>query len=727
MATMYPNVVNCSTMRLFVKSYDTFEPIPGKPITTFELLIPLPENQGYVFTLVQLDRACEGTEQFFATLSQELERLVATFNHQANVQHRFEQFLAGLNSSLAQHVRVGHWNIPIEQIHALVGILSYETILFSGVGELFALFLRRDAQTQRYQVFNLFRGIQAEQALVTWEKLFAVVLDGHIDTGDVLALSNQNIQQAIDTHSLNTILSTLPPKSAAENIRPYFGPKDPLALIILKAEQDPQIHTVTPSQHSVDQMVQTTEETELLLGDQTRQVQYVVQNVQKSVKKHFQGRSGLLFRPLWNIFLSVVTVLGKMAFALGGWFIKIIPLLSKPSYRSHLASQWSIWRRASFPKLHRLPKSTRLLILIACVLVGIILISIWGVSRASERSDALKVYNEKVSEVESRIEQAAGSIIYKDEPQALLFYEQAEALAKALPSEDPGQQEQQRSLLERIEQGLKELRHIITINDPAIFADLSSLGSGKVLVATKNGLVAISRSGTMNQFHREDGAPLLEAQSLGINEEIIAASVEEDRLWLLTSSGAIYTWVSGDTLATKTELQAPANTVWSDLESYGDRLYVLSPAGGGNEAQIIRFDGNKPQTETRWIRSQSSDLKNAVGLAIDGTIFVLTKEGNLVRFVSGSEIGWEPGSINPNIEQATRLWTDAQSRFVYILEPSRSRIVVFQKENGAFITQYQSAAFVGSQDLFIDEAKRQMYVLTQTTIYQIQASHLIGT
>ena len=39
-----------------------------------------------------------------------------------------------------------------------------------------ALFLHR-TPSQRYQVFNLSRSIQTEQALPTWEKAFAVVLD----------------------------------------------------------------------------------------------------------------------------------------------------------------------------------------------------------------------------------------------------------------------------------------------------------------------------------------------------------------------------------------------------------------------------------------------------------------------------------------------------------------------------------------------------------------------
>ena len=127
---------------------------------------------------------------------------------------------------------------------------------------------------------------------------------------------------------------------------------------------------------------------------------------------------------------------------------------------------------------------------------------------------------------------------------------------------------------------------------------------------------------------------------------------------------------------------------------------------------------------TEWITQRTTDLSKAVSLTIDGTIFVLSKDGEITRFASGSEVGWNPGVVDPPMTVASKIWTDSNSDYVYVLEPDTKRIEVFSKESGEFLVQYRSDAFTDLTDFIVDEDGYSIYLLAGSKLYSIAASHI---
>ncbi|HBO99792.1 TPA: hypothetical protein DD617_01240 [Candidatus Uhrbacteria bacterium] len=111
-------------------------------------------------------------------------------------------------------------------------------------------------------------------------------------------------------------------------------------------------------------------------------------------------------------------------------------------------------------------------------------------------------------------------------------------------------------------------------------------------------------------------------------------------------------------------------------------------------------------------------------MAVDGTVFVLKKNGGIVRFVSGSETGWKTESVDPPLTNASELWTDTKSPYLYVLEPSTKRLVVFNKEDGTFVAQYQSDALDDLVDVVVSENQKAIYFLADSKVYRVDASHL---
>ena len=240
-----------------------YEPTsPEEKIRGTSVLLPVSDRGGFVFMVAYTKKENGDSELLLETLIDQTHRLATSFGSESNPQHRFEQFLGALNETLSEHVREGRWSVPIDHLHAMVGIISGGQMFLSGTGELTALFLHKKP-SQRYQIFNLFRGIQTEQSLPTWEKPFAVVLDGDLHAGDVFCVSDKDLQQTIAPDELNGILSTLPPVSAVEKIRQYFSHKEALLLVVLKMDDSAHASQVTSQSAtpradiSVDELLDT--------------------------------------------------------------------------------------------------------------------------------------------------------------------------------------------------------------------------------------------------------------------------------------------------------------------------------------------------------------------------------------------------------------------------------------------------------------------------------------
>ena len=141
---------------------------------------------------------------------------------------------------------------------------------------------------------------------------------------------------------------------------------------------------------------------------------------------------------------------------------------------------------------------------------------------------------------------------------------------------------------------------------------------------------------------------------------------------------------------------------------------------------VVRFtrSGSSFDGQTDWITSRTVPLDTAVSLTVDGDVYVLMQNGSVSRFANGSEEGWSTGLVDPRLTQASKVWTSADSAYLYVLEPTTQRLVVFKKDTGEFVVQYRSDAFQGLTDFVVDEDGYTMYLLAGSKLYSIAPSHL---
>lgn len=726
-----------------------YEPkAPDEHIRGISLLLPVQDRSGFVFLIAYAKKENADTEMLLQVLAEQARRLVDSFGKEANPQHRFEQFLGALNETLAQHVREGRWHVPIEHLHALIGIALSTQMYLSGTGELVALFLHKKP-SQRYQIFNLFRGLQTEQSLPTWEKTFAVVLDGDLHPGDVFCITDKDLQRSIPADELNHILVSLPPIGAVEKIRQYFPHKESLLLTVLKTTQEePPLSpgqgtpAAMKSDLSVAYLNSTEETTGRLLDDQRPNLFILVKKILAHLRSKSDGRSRLLndlqpkgrikefaqrlLRITWRIFGIILRHALKHT-------QRGLRLLKNKEERTRVKKHLQLKQRRLQGKMQSLldffrqtPSSTKYLIGGIAVALIVLVIGISAISKSQARAAQEEAYQEQLSSIEDLMERAAGAVIYKDENQARSLYVNAQTLIESLPTDTIEREEKSQELNNDLQAALNEIRHLVTIPNPPLLADLETLTDGvfanAVTLASGNVLVAGS-DGRLYQYNRTekrfDVVANLETGSLSP----VAMSQEDGRTYILGADGQAYgISFENQTLTSLTQ----KDDRWVDLEAYANRLYFLRPTSDAGEGQIVRFtrSGSSFDGQMDWITSRTIPFEPAVSLTVDGNVYVLMTDGTVSRFVGGNEEGWGTGVVDPRITQARKIWTSTESAYLYVLEPATQRLVVFKKDTGEFVVQYRSDAFQGLTDFVVDEAGYSIYLLAGSKLYSIAPSHL---
>jgi hypothetical protein len=150
-----------------------------------------------------------------------------------------------------------------------------------------------------------------------------------------------------------------------------------------------------------------------------------------------------------------------------------------------------------------------------------------------------------------------------------------------------------------------------------------------------------------------------------------------------------------------------------DATMYSGRVYATQPI----TSSIVRMDpvtGGFAAART-WQKGDIAALSGARAISIDNDVYVSLKD-NVLKFDRGNTVPFSLGTIDPTPSDITRMWTDATSNFLYLLEPAKHRIVVVDKGNGAYAKQLMFDGLEGVTDFLVNEPAKQIWLLAGTKV-----------
>lgn len=160
-----------------------------------------------------------------------------------------------------------------------------------------------------------------------------------------------------------------------------------------------------------------------------------------------------------------------------------------------------------------------------------------------------------------------------------------------------------------------------------------------------------------------------------------------------------------------------------DMKTYNDRLYILD----AERNQIWRYIRRRDGFDSAEGINQNADLKGGRALTIDSSIYVLNFDGSVTQLYQGQKQDY-PLRKKPlsAMTEPKRIFTTPESNYLYFLEPSKQRVVVFRKDpqNGGahYLTQYVFSNTGVLRDLLVEDNR--LYVMDEKRVYSVNLSGL---
>lgn len=156
------------------------------------------------------------------------------------------------------------------------------------------------------------------------------------------------------------------------------------------------------------------------------------------------------------------------------------------------------------------------------------------------------------------------------------------------------------------------------------------------------------------------------------------------------------------------------------IDSYAGRLYILDADANQIWRHDPRGDVYPDRPHRYFVNAPPKPLTEALDMAIDGNIYVLYQDGQILQFLQGEhQPAFDVRGLPDGIIQGVALAVDPDGGrgAVYVADRGNERVVAL-KSDGTFEAQFRAAeAFGALEALAVDEAAGRLYVVSGGRLY----------
>lgn len=685
----------------------------------------------------------------------------------------FESALAKTNKDLAEFLKAEKIDLNFNEINATIGIIFENNVHFSSLGKNRALLIYKEKKApvpislnknkkrlfiaklsaeaeNNYKIIDIISRTKTNERrdITTSENLFTNIINGVIPRGGYIIFSNETIPEYLSAKQLLEIITTLPPIGAIEQIKNNLSRINSyvtfLAVLIKNtvgpfAEETIKIAPPKTTQESVRNLNSVAEKTEKFLTPRG----YV------NFKKWFayfkkspfsfnfasllksRGAASQTFikdkiffkkKPSFLKFNLLLTKLQNFIVFL----IKLIPYLIKAAIKINylqLAAKiknntinWFKNSWAWFKSLNVKNKTLLIIITLSFLLLALNLIFV-----KIKNNNALVDNNfiSLVQSIEQKENQLEASLLYKNEEGARQLIGEIQALIGSLPVKTDEQKQKKSELSAKLDSQSEKIKHIVKVENIKEISNLNELRSGAnpdniSLLISKNKIYSADNANKAiySIDISKNIATEINTASATISGLKFAAKDKNENIYFINGSDVLF-MNKNEELKNLPLTSAVSAQNAAALASFNNMLYLADSSSG----QIYRYkiQSSKLSVPSPWLNSPA-DLNKLASFGIDGSIYLLFNDGRLAKYLTGSEESFKLDAIIPPLENPDKIVVSQDLDRIYILEKSKNRIAVFDK-NGKFISQYLADNLTRLKDFALNEKTKTIYLLNNTFVY----------
>jgi hypothetical protein len=364
---------------------------------------------------------------------------------------------------------------------------------------------------------------------------------------------------------------------------------------------------------------------------------------------------------------------------------------------------------------HKLAAKRNNVLIIAIVIILLLGGGIFLTWKNKENQEQKKTAKISLTEAQSKYEAGQGALASGQKKSAADILREAQKIAESL-SKNKYVDKEAKPLLERINLSLDQAEAVVRLN-PEVFADAQKIAGNKPLgpYLVGNSLYLINQSnGSIASISTKSGEVSNVLDDPTINEKILASTVVLKRsvLVILTDKGTIYEFDTKEAKLNKED-------VFGDIEkavamtSFSTNIYTLDNVNGKIYKRLKTSTGYGKRIE--YI-TDGSTVKGEVGLASDSSIYVLKKNGEIIKYLAGRKQNFTLSDLPFNLERPTTIFANENLKDIYVTDPSKNRVVIFD-DKGKFINQQISSKFNNLSGLFV--SGKTGYISANGKVYKI--------
>ena len=715
------------------------------------------KSLGKLFLLAELKSTDVHIPEIISQIQEEAK--MSYFNtDDLNIETAFEKTLERVNQKIAD--MVGDYDMNwLDRYNGTLAILKGSELHFSNIGATQVFLVRNQ------RIINIIQNTAEKEIIgqINPLKAFSHIISGSLQPGDALIFCTPSLLDYLSLEKIKRIVTDYNAHQAVSNLERLLSENAnnaSLAVLTVKLEAEnapegipaavkqsaPQVayapdNRLTP-QSSMDELINKEANTEKILSPSLSG--YVWQSVKhgfssiisfirlkilreppRRVHWQHQLKGASEYSP--TVASSRKTALpGQAAVskilassgAMGYKGLKLISNLLKKKEKSETEIKATPSFKPSLARyivaFKKLPRLSKILFLMAIVVAFVLSQSIYSLAANNYNKKQNLDVNQTISDITQKISQAEAALTYENEDGAKQLLFEAKTLLATLPDKSKQEKEKISELQDEIDKQLQKTKHTVETAAPAVIADLATQDSAvdsNSLSFFNNTLFTFDPGKKTIYNVTADSGKITSWPQETENGMLYLLPQNNQTLLILNSANKLDAFtLTNQRLSTLNFAFASADINIASMAYYENRLYFLDIKNN----QILRSNGSGGSfsTPTSWIKD-STDVREAVALMVDGNIYVLDKNGTVTKLTSGQKQAWTLSIVEPALTKANKIWTDIETKTknLYVLDSAGQRILEFSKEDGKFLNQYVSPAFTSINDFTVDPAGRKIYVL----------------
>jgi hypothetical protein len=592
---------------------------------------------------------------------------------------QFEQALARINEELGKLSDLGkaQWQ---SKLNALVAVKQDTTLFVAAVGKVSALLYREG------KFVSIAEPGKIKQPLKTFDSFSS----GRLALGDILLFSTTQLLNHISIDRIKSFLEASPLPEAAQSIvnvlQDTIGPEVACGSI-LALQAEPQ--TVT---------VNSPETAPVTVADAL-----IAEAANTAPKPALTGRS----RDLVNKALAQVASFGQKAAPA----MKQLTGLWTNRKQTLGVVEDRFARAKSFiqPATIKGFSTRKKIFLVSAIVLAMALTANIIITRSYQKSQsAVAATTAQINEVKQLLDDSNSLALYGDKEQAADKYRQAVSKLSGLVADKTNQ-----TAFTELQQKVADVQNRLEKRKTVNAGILGTLSTTNTLLVLPNYL-ATEINRTIVSYNRTSKA--IQDNLLRSSEPINAAVATKQNQAVIYNGKELLLWNTQTGLVSGASSDRVPVGMPSGMAYYptNNRVYLVDTSA----KQVLSFIAG-PTNFTKPVVSvnTTADLADATDIAIDGSIYIATKN-NILKFNSGARQTFTIVTAQP-LSGNVKVRTQTDFKNVYILDPGNKRIIVTNKQ-GDIVQTIASPQLTNPVDFTVDEKAQTAYVLNDGMLLELK-------